>query len=184
VPCIDNAAGTDTTGVCTATEALILSLVDIPQGLYDPSTLLPTQGSCYVCLNQAGALDDNGGDSRHECEDFGTAIEDAGPEAGISETQACLNTFACLLGSNCSANANGEPWCYCGDGGIATCNTSATAAQVDGPCIGAEVAGFNGTTAPSAIYGAFVVGSYPSGRANSIVSSAGGNNCFQCFTQP
>jgi hypothetical protein len=110
IPCDQN-----TNGVCTQTEALIVTR-DIEKGLYSTTgtTRKLTATSCYECMVTADCIDSTvQGYAGLECDDLtGTYL------------QSCLNTLNCITGSPQS----GTP------GAAGTANSAATATELAADC--------------------------------------------------
>jgi hypothetical protein len=104
------------------------------------------------------------------CESFGNEVADAGPAAGQTRQQLCLDTLSCIVGTNCPSNSRDVTPCYC-----AAC----TIPLGQGACRNAEERGLE-TTVPSLVLNAFYDPTLGAGMANTIVQCLLDSNC-SCF---
>jgi hypothetical protein len=105
------------------------------------------------------------------CEAFGSQVADAGPAAGQTRQQLCLDTLSCIVATNCAADVPSVEPCYC-----AACITSTG----PGECRATEERGLE-TTVPSVVLNAFNDLTLGAGMANSIVQCLLDSNC-PCFS--
>jgi hypothetical protein len=180
--------------ICTGTEALIVQR-DIAKGFLMGHVPDPTS-SCYECLVVSRCIDSDLPKMGVECEDL-TGTVGAGAQATETKSQACLNTLACLLSTNCgnapiSAMApspnDGVGNCYCG---VAFPTNSSCAggagADLNGACRDVELDGFGDTTStsPAMVLSSFTTKTSGAGVANAILKCAGTNTgipaCPMCY---
>ena len=179
VQCSGNASG-----VCSATEALIVGL-DIAKSQLTGGQVPLTGNSCYACLVNSGCLDDTiNQDSDHECGNLPGNVA-TGSEASETQTEACLATLSCVISSGCQNAEEQNPGatdgisnCFCGAAEKSTtaCGAASQSA-VNGSCATQEVDGFGATssTSNSTILGEFTTTDTASGMANAIFQCAGRN---------
>jgi hypothetical protein len=170
-----------TSGVCTATEALLVAR-DIGHGFLTSGGQLSPATSCYECMVFSGGINDTLGDMGHECAD----VTGNATLTGESGTQACLDTIACIINQQCAtASPPGE--CFCGTAVGSSCLNAGAA---NGPCLQNEVNGLNigtGTTLGSLVEGdpnatskAYTNKALGSGMANTLMGFAFSNCQPQC----
>jgi hypothetical protein len=191
VSCTGNRASQSPgSGICTATEALIVA-IDIAQGAVTDAGPDPVGSdagifaSCYACLNYNDCLDTNH-NSGVECDDtatFTAGTFTAGNGAATTNVAACLATLSCVTGTQgagCALSTDGQTYCMCGaaeEPATPSCQTSIGSAN--GVCLTPELNGF--TYAPTD--GIDLVEQYtnvtePSGQANNLVACALINECY------
>jgi hypothetical protein len=176
-------------GVCSPTQAIVVAH-DVAKNNVVSAGPDTSANSCYACLVGAGCLDDNGGDSNHECEDsvitHGTAAQ-------------CHDVITCIFGSdspatdslasqsvdegystgNCSSAATNI--CYCGTAPVlGSCGGSASAQN--GVCAGVIAAGSGFPVADGTdILNTFAVTTYASGMAEQVFKCAVSSGCSTCL---
>jgi hypothetical protein len=150
-------------GVCTPTEALFVAH-DIRAG--HAATL-----DCYSCLfNNSCVNDTTFSDKGHECGDLSGAFGGGG-----SASDLCVATLTCILKTSCAAGDVQD--CFCGADHPG--NSCQTAANPDGACKAAEVAGL-GVSDDTSVLKDYTDTTRPAGMANQILSCAKINNCTAC----
>jgi hypothetical protein len=177
----------NTSGLCTATEALVLAY-DIAQS----QTAVNKKTSCYYCMVAFGCLDSSArgsisgvttlGGSNLECEDTG-----AGNVASTNPGE-CRDALSCsLVSDHCTTslagNASNDPMaavsnCYCGTALGTACQT---AGMPNGACLTNEQTDL-GSTDPTTILTNYVDPTLsPGGVGNAILNCALANACNPCF---
>jgi hypothetical protein len=107
------------------------------------------------------------------CDTLGGAA-DAGPSAGETLRQLCLDTLSCLASTRCAANNFVVDVCYCLD------STQGSTCENSGLCRAAEERGLE-TTDATEVYTDFNDPSLGGGVANNIVQCLLDNSCSSCF---
>jgi hypothetical protein len=166
----------NTTGTCTATEALFVQR-DIDKNIATGPGADSSATSCYNCLFNGGCLDDDAfGDTGNECGDFGATQFNGG-----SAATECQSTISCILGSNCASGA--VSGCYCGTAGVSTaCQGNPAPGPINGACdnqiaTGLGFAVTDGTDNTKNLTDK----TRPAGRADQIFQCAQSTGCGSCL---
>lgn len=197
VQCDQTTAGD---GVCTATEAIIVSW-DISKGNISGGVPDPT-ASCYECLVSSQCIDSVHTHLAHRnCEKAAAGTVGSGAQATETNIQACLNTLACVFGvtdmsfTNCANDpspGDGISNCYCGAAfpNVPSCNGApalSSAGGVNGKCAQVIVDGLGDTSseASATVLDQITTPTLASGLADTVLKCAGSNadqpECPQCF---
>jgi hypothetical protein len=191
VKCDGNTGMNEPAGVCSPTEAFLVSR-DIAKknltaaGQLTPYVPLTKTGSCYECMVYNDCIDDDtNGDTGKECGDVTKAALDGEPGP-----QECLDTLECMQTSMCDT-ADPPAACFCGTASGADCLTAGAA---NGPCLNLEIDGIGvgtcSTTYPAAksctegdpiaSAKAYADVTWPAGNANALLGCAYSNCKAAC----
>jgi hypothetical protein len=197
VQCDQTMAGN---GVCTATEAIIVSW-DIARGYLTGDVPDPI-ASCYECLVTSACIDSVHTDHpHHNCDTAAAGTVGSGAQAAETNVQACLNTLSCVFGVadmslvNCANDpspGDGLSNCYCGAAfptvpSCAGAPALSSSGGVNGKCaqVILDGLGYASSTAPATVLAQTTNPMLAGGLAGEIVKCAGSNaatpNCPQCF---
>jgi hypothetical protein len=132
-----------------------------------------TSLECYQCAQENGCLD-----AGATCEDLAASLAAAGPQAGQSREQLCLDTLSCTLGSQCYLQ--GSDVCVCGAAPLDVCSSTGPQAGDGANCVSEEQSALE-TTDPSTELDREYDPIYGAGMANNIVACILNAFCDACL---
>ncbi len=153
-------APADADGGLSATEALIVGLTD---------------QACLICAQTAGCLGPG-----KTCEALAGQSAVAGPDAGESREQLCLDALSCGFNTICYEIGSGVVHCICGQALQGACMATGPVPDPGADCIPEEQAGLETTNATTE----FVVQNDPAlgaGGADTLLECHDNNLCTDCF---
>jgi hypothetical protein len=111
------------------------------------------------------------------CEHLANQVADAGPGAGRSREQLCLDTLTCILNTTTDCyNPGGPEECYCGSRATQACQDAGP--DPAAPCRPVEENGLETTNSTLALT-RLTDPSFGAGTANALLLCLG--NCVDCL---
>jgi hypothetical protein len=156
----DGGPGGDADGGLSATAALVLAA---------------RNAACLACAQQNHCLD-----TGSICDSLAGQNASAGPDAGESKEQLCLDALSCFFSSYCFEAASDLEVCICGPESPQTCKTSGPILDAGAQCAAQEQAGLETTSATTELQ-VQTTTTLGAGMAGATIECISNAQCVDCL---